>query len=176
MTESQRGAAFSDPARELLLLDVERVGVRHLKDGQEDCIEAVEPGREWQVGTITIRGNTVVKTSDITDAMLTKARPWYMSWQFWKKRPAFDPVAFKDDVERVARVYRNTGYYHASATADVVLPKEGDVVDLTVDVDEGPPTYVRQLDVELKGATLPDAERWEQRQYGRNILLFLEPV
>ena len=121
--------------------------------------EAVEPGREWVVGTITIRGNTVVKTSDVTDAMLTKARPWYMSWQFWKKRPAFDPVVFKDDVERIARVYRNTGYYHAAATADVVIPKEGDVVDLTVDVDEGPPTYVRQLDVELAGATLPAAER-----------------
>jgi outer membrane protein assembly complex protein YaeT len=121
--------------------------------------EAMEPGREWRVGTITIRGNTVVKSSDITDAMLTKARPWYMSWQFWEKRPAFDPVVFRADVERVARVYRNTGYYHASATADVVLPAEGDVVDLTVDVDEGPPTYVRQLDVELRGATLPDGER-----------------
>src|SRR5678815_2591836 len=63
--------------------------------------EAVEPGREWVVGTITIRGNTVVKTSDITDAMLTKARPWYMSWQFWKDRPAFDPIVFKDDVDRI---------------------------------------------------------------------------
>jgi outer membrane protein assembly factor BamA len=119
----------------------------------------VEAGREWAGRTITIRGNTVVKTSDITDAMLTKARPWYMSWQFWKKRPAFDPVMFKDDVERVARVYRNTGYYHAAATADVVLPKEGDVVDLTVDVDEGPPTYVRPARRRARGATLPDAER-----------------
>jgi 16S rRNA (guanine966-N2)-methyltransferase len=32
-----------------------------------------------------------------------------------------------------------------------------------------------QVEITFDGATLPDAERWEKRQYGRNVLLFWEP-
>jgi 16S rRNA (guanine966-N2)-methyltransferase len=41
-----------------------------------------------------------------------------------------------------------------------------------------PPGSVLTLQVEITfdAATLPDAARWERRQYGRNVLLFWEPV
>jgi outer membrane protein assembly factor BamA len=121
--------------------------------------EAVEPGRDRQVRSITIRGNDAVGRSALREAMLTKERAWYMVWQIWRPRPPFDPVVFRDDVERVRRVYRNAGYYHAEVTADVAVPDPGDLVDLTIDVDEGPPVHVRAVDVELAGEPLPAKER-----------------
>jgi len=121
--------------------------------------EAIEPGRDWRVRTVSIHGNDALAESKLTDAMLTKARPWYRFWQFWKPRPAFDPTVFRDDVERIRHVYRNEGYYHARVTADVVVPAEGDLLDLVIDVDEGPPVLVTSVDVELTGEPIPDKDR-----------------
>lgn len=120
--------------------------------------EAVEPGRDWRVRSITIRGASAVKAATLTDAMQTKARPWYRFWEFWKSRPAFDPVTFREDVDRIRQVYRNEGYYHARVTADVVVPPEGDLLDLVVDVDEGTPVMVSEVDVQLEGAELPSKD------------------
>ncbi len=120
--------------------------------------EAVEPGRDWRVRSITIHGTSAVKESTLTDAMQTKARPWWRFWEFWKERPAFDPVTFREDVDRIRLVYRNDGYYHARVTADVVVPPEGDLLDLVVDVDEGAPVMVTDVDVELEGAELPSKD------------------
>src|SRR5262249_2921461 len=103
--------------------------------------------------------NDALAEPKLTDAMLTKARPWYRFWQFWKPRPAFDPTVFRDDVERIRHVYRNEGYYHARVTADVVVPAEGDLLDLVIDVDEGPPALVTSVDVELTGEPIRDKDR-----------------
>jgi outer membrane protein assembly complex protein YaeT len=121
--------------------------------------EAVEPGRDWRVRSVTISGDDAVAESKLTEAMLTKPRPWYRFWEFWKPRPAFDPIVFRDDVDRIRQVYRNEGYYHARVTADVVIPPEGELVDLVVEIDEGPPVMVTSVDVELTGEPLPDKER-----------------
>jgi outer membrane protein assembly complex protein YaeT len=121
--------------------------------------EAVEPGRDWRVRSVTIHGNDAVAESKLTEAMLTKPRPWYRFWEFWKPRPALDPIVFRDDVDRVRQIYRNEGYYHARVTADVVVPAEGDLVDLVVDVEEGPPVHVTAVDVELTGDEIPAKDR-----------------
>ena len=121
--------------------------------------EAVEPGRERQVRSITIRGNEFLSRKQLREAMLTKQRPWWMVWQIWRPRPAFDPAVFRDDVDRLRRVYRNAGFYQARVTADVAIVDPGDLVDLTIDVDEGPSVHVRSVDVELAGEPLPEKER-----------------
>ncbi len=117
--------------------------------------EAVEPGREWRIGSVTIHGNDAVAESKLTEAMLTQPRPWYRFFEFWKDRPAFDPIVFRDDVDRLRQVYRNEGFYHARVTADVVVPQDGELLDLTVDVDEGPPVHVTSVDVDLTGEAIP---------------------
>jgi outer membrane protein assembly complex protein YaeT len=121
--------------------------------------EAVEPGRDWRVRAVEIRGNHEVVESKLTEAMLTKPRPWYRFWEFWKPRPAFDPIVFRDDVDRVRQIYRNEGFYHARVSADVVVPPDGELLDLVVDVVEGPPVHVTSVDVELTGEALPAKER-----------------
>jgi outer membrane protein insertion porin family/translocation and assembly module TamA len=121
--------------------------------------EAVERGRDRQVRSIAIRGNDVVSTSTLRDAMLTEQRPWYMFWRFWRPRPPFDPAVFRQDVARIGRVYRNEGFYHAQVTADVALVDSGDLVDLTIEIDEGPSVHVRSVDVDLAGEPLPQKDR-----------------
>src|ERR1700757_2289125 len=54
-------------------------------------IYALNPSRVYRVEAISITGNQHFSTSELASAMTTKTRPFY---EFWKKRPQFDPDTF----------------------------------------------------------------------------------
>jgi outer membrane protein assembly complex protein YaeT len=107
-------------------------------------VEALDPRRDWVVGSLVIEGADHVSAKDLTAVMQTKERTW---WALWRPRPPFDPGTFENDLDNVRATFRSRGYYHAKVGHDVELPAEGDVLRIVIYVDEGPP--VRVADVTL---------------------------
>jgi outer membrane protein insertion porin family/translocation and assembly module TamA len=119
-------------------------------------VDALDLGRDWTVDAIRFRGNDALSARMLRRAMVTQARPW---WAPWRPRPAFDPVAFRTDLERLRRLYRSRGWYGARVEHDLELPAEGEALTLVVHVDEGPRTTVADVAVDFAGAVPPAEAR-----------------
>jgi outer membrane protein insertion porin family/translocation and assembly module TamA len=119
-------------------------------------LDALDPAHEWKLRTVRFRGTRAVRTADLRHVMATKPRPWFA---LWRRRPEFDPVAFRTDLDRLVRLYRSLGYYHARVTHDLELPPKGDALTAVIYVDEGPPVYVERVNVTFGGAELPADQR-----------------
>jgi outer membrane protein assembly complex protein YaeT len=119
--------------------------------------DALDTQHAWRLGKLRFEGNHAVGTSALRDALLTRPRRWFALWQ---DRPPFDPYTFRTDLARIRALYRSRGYYHAVVRDDVELPAEGDVVKVTVVIEEGAPVKVTDVDLAIDGATLSaEAER-----------------
>jgi outer membrane protein assembly factor BamA len=119
--------------------------------------DALDTRNSWRLGELRFEGNHQVGTSALRDALLTRPRRWFALWQ---ERPPFDPYTFRTDLTRLRALYRSRGFYHTVITDDVTVPTKGDVVKVTVSIEEGPPVHVTDVDLAIDGATLaPEAER-----------------
>jgi len=119
-------------------------------------LDALEPSHAYRLAHLRIVGAHGVEPGRVREVMLTKPRPWFARW---RALPAFDPVTFRTDLQRVARLYEARGYYSAIIVHDVELPAEGDAVTAVVYVEEGEPVRVARVDVTLAGEPLPPADR-----------------
>jgi outer membrane protein insertion porin family/translocation and assembly module TamA len=109
-------------------------------------LDALDLGGDWQLRKLRFVGNRAVPAGSLRDSIVTKRRPWYALWRRW---PTFDPITFRTDLERIARLYQSRGYYHARITHDIELPAEGHAVVAVVYLEEGEPVTVERVDVEL---------------------------
>jgi outer membrane protein insertion porin family/translocation and assembly module TamA len=123
------------------------------------ALDALDPTVDWRIGTVVFEGNHALTTVQLQEATVSKARPWYRFWEFWRPRPPLEPAAFRADLDRLAQLYRNHGYYHVHIDANLELPAQGYVVRAVVSVSEGSPVYVASIEVELRGTELPEKER-----------------
>jgi outer membrane protein assembly complex protein YaeT len=121
-----------------------------------EALDALDPTRDWRVRRVRISGNQAIPTRRIRDVMVTRARPWY---KFWRSQASFDPIAFGTDLGRIEDLYRRNGYYHALVGHDVEVPARGDVVTAIVNIKEGPPVRVVNVDVGLSGVAIEPGER-----------------
>src|SRR5919202_1316641 len=71
-------------------------------------VDDLPPGKEWRTDGIEISGNKLYSAATLRGQMLTETRPWYL---FWQSAPEFDPVTFREDLERLRRFYEARGYY-----------------------------------------------------------------
>jgi outer membrane protein assembly complex protein YaeT len=114
-------------------------------------IDKLDPARQWRVEKIEISGNTKFSDSEILGEMLTKVRPRYL---FWEKQDVFDPITFREDLERIRRFYEARGYYHARVNYDLTEDSETGELQVKIDIIEGVPVIVSQVNVELSGSSL----------------------
>jgi outer membrane protein assembly complex protein YaeT len=121
-------------------------------------LDALETGRDWRLRALVFRGNHALDPDTLRRAMVTVPRPWYLRWRFWRPPPDFDPVGFRTDLDRLRRLYRSHGYYHARIAHDLELSGKGDELVAVVYVEEGPPVLVEDATVAFSGAPLPAAE------------------
>src|SRR5262249_21435503 len=119
--------------------------------------DALDTQESYRLGELRFDGNHAVGTAALRDALLTRPRRWFALWQ---ERPPFDPYTFRTDLARIRALYRSRGYYHAVITDDVTLPAKGDVVKVTVSIEEGAPVRVTAIDLSIDGVTMtPDGEK-----------------
>jgi outer membrane protein assembly complex protein YaeT len=114
-------------------------------------LDALDTQRTWKLGTLRFEGNHEVGSSALRDALITKPRRWFALWQ---DHPGFDPYTFRTDLGRIRGLYRGRGYYHAVVTSTVQVPEKGDVVNVTVSIEEGTPVRVTDVDLGIEGTTL----------------------
>jgi outer membrane protein assembly complex protein YaeT len=105
-------------------------------------LDEVAPGSVYSVGAIRVQGNAAVSGRAIRGAMLTSAPLWYKPWQ---RKPSFNPRLFRADLERVAMLLRESGYYQAEVGYD--LEVRGDSVTIVIRVDEGPAVRVAEVTI-----------------------------
>src|SRR5438132_10894686 len=124
-------------------------------------LEALEAGREWRLRALVFRGNHALGSGELRRVLVTAERPWYQRWRVWRPAPEFDPVTFRADLERLRRLYRSRGYYHARVAHDLELAAGGNALTAVVYVDEGPPVVVEDVAVSLGGTALtPVVREW----------------
>ena len=110
-------------------------------------VEDLDPNQEWKMKALTIEGNERVSGDALRAEMVTIPRSWYTPW---RAHPQFDPVAFKTDVERLARFYRAQGYYDALVSYDLEVVQEAEpLVSVRIAITEGMPVQVTQVNLEI---------------------------
>ncbi|HSK30172.1 MAG TPA: BamA/TamA family outer membrane protein, partial [Candidatus Limnocylindria bacterium] len=110
-------------------------------------VDALDPNRQWRVERIELSGNRVFSDDELKGVIVTKERPWY---RFWNERPAFDPVTFGTDLERLQRFYEARGYYDTTVAYDLDIDENRGLVAARVEIREGlPPVLITAIDVEV---------------------------
>jgi outer membrane protein assembly complex protein YaeT len=109
-------------------------------------VEELDAGRPWRVEKIEISGNTSFSGSEILRELLTKVRPWYL---FWEAENVFDPITFREDLERIRRFYEARGYYQTHVTYDLTADSQSGQLEVKIEVFEGPPVIVSDVHVEV---------------------------
>ncbi|HEX5022480.1 MAG TPA: outer membrane protein assembly factor BamA [Candidatus Binatia bacterium] len=107
-------------------------------------IDALDPARQWRVMRIEFSGNQKFPDDELTAAIVTTERPWY---RFWGDRPAFDPITFTTDLERLRRFYESRGYYRAVITYDLDVDQERGLITARFRIREGEPVRISEIDV-----------------------------
>lgn len=97
------------------------------------------------VRSIIINGNDVLTERQILGAMILKPTSYFSLTQL------------RDDLERLVTLYRENGYYFASARVEsLIIPSDSSAVDIVISVTEGHPTHIDTLTIEGNTAFTTD--------------------
>ena len=110
-------------------------------------LEELDAARQWRVEKIEISGNTKFAESEILNELLTKVRPWYLFWE--EAENSFDPITFREDLERIRRFYEARGYYQTRVSYDLTADPQSGQVEVKIEVFEGPPVIVSEVHVDI---------------------------
>src|SRR5262249_29156812 len=109
-------------------------------------LEELDAARQWRVEKNEISGNTKISERENLKELLTKIRPWDL---FLEAERSFDPILFREDLERIRRFYEARGYYQTRVTYDLTADPESGQVEIKIEVFEGPPVIVSEVHVEI---------------------------
>lgn len=103
-----------------------------------------------QITGLTFNGVKQIDKKALQNALVTKKGTWIP----WGKKRYFDRRQFDADLQRITAFYTDRGFPDARVTSfDVKLNDAQDKVDVTVNISEGEP--IRVADIQLAGFTPP---------------------
>src|SRR6266436_1297647 len=105
-------------------------------------LDQLKPDQNLVLDRIEFSGNQALSDPELMARIQTRPRTFY---QFWKKRPPFDPVEFSTDLERLQALYQSEGYYGAKISYD--LDVHDGMVTPHIKIDEGKPVKVASIAV-----------------------------
>lgn len=107
----------------------------------------IEEGGDLKIDDIIFEGNSVFKDKKLRKQLETKKDGWF-SWITGSGR--FDEKAFKEDLEKLRKFYRDNGYLDSEVDEDLVkFEFEGkNKVDIIITVSEGQLYYLGDLSIE----------------------------
>jgi outer membrane protein assembly complex protein YaeT len=95
-----------------------------------------------QVSSITFNGSKAIDAASLKAVIATQEN----SILPFSRSHYFDRLEFERDLKRIEAYYADHGYPHAKVTGvDVKLNKTKDHVDITINVNEGPPTLIESI-------------------------------
>jgi len=101
----------------------------------------VEEGRAYKFGDTTFTGYLVFKSSELYHAV------------DYKKGKIFNEQKYEDTIRAVQELYADVGRLHARVTPVKTLNPRTDLMDVRLEIIEGPISYVDHIDVEGNKAT-----------------------
>ncbi len=119
-------------------------------------IEDLPAAESYTIQRIDVEGARGVSRSAVRGVMLTRLPPWYTPWRRWLHRPVFNANLFRADLQRVAALLRESGYYQATVSHD--LDVHGDEVAITIAIEEGPLVKTASVDLDVVDFTPTAAE------------------
>lgn len=99
-----------------------------------------------RISKIKIKGAEAVSKQEIEQSIGTE----FPSIKFWVKKPEFNEEVLKDDMIRIQRIYANNGYYDTKASYELKYNKDETRVEITINIDEGEPVKLTELDLEYE--------------------------
>jgi len=109
----------------------------------------IAEGRKIRVKDIMIEGNTAVKDKAIIKTMKTKPRGWGFVWKVipWFRSGSFNQDTLTQDLERIARLYKNQGHLEIEARQDSLSYNQNmDRITVHLDVAEGPRFIIGRIE------------------------------
>ncbi len=118
----------------------------------------LQPSTSLKIIEISFEGNKTFRASRLKNQILTKEVPWYARLLFWQKKPSFDKTLFQTDLLRLKRFYESEGFLQSTIDDDVLVSDSShQTVKLKILIDEGDPTQVDSIAIQLVDSTLsPD--------------------
>tara|TARA_B100001123_G_scaffold67157_1_gene74987 strand:- start:6047 stop:8359 length:2313 start_codon:yes stop_codon:yes gene_type:complete len=157
--EADLAAAIPDVYRARGFLDVRVVHDTLLVDpatGKARVILTVEEGLQYRLTDFTIAGNEEFPDSVLTRFFGAERRGLLAGLLGGDSEeeavgPVFDAVAFNEGADEVRELYANQGFLYAEVfplvVKNPVLPGQPPTVDVSWEIQEGLPAYIRQVTV-----------------------------
>jgi outer membrane protein insertion porin family/translocation and assembly module TamA len=102
-------------------------------------------------------GVSAVSEEELEAHMRSRPRPW---WRFWRPHPPLDQERLSEDMDRLEKLYRQRGYYSASARYALEWMGERRSALAMIQVQEGRPVRVGERIIDLQPPEgLGEAER-----------------
>jgi len=113
-----------------------------------------------RVEELRFTGVEALEEGELRARLETSEAP-YWGLLFWREDPPFEEAALEEDLERIAEIYREHGYFEASARSQLRWDESGKRVSIEIDVVEGEPVRLERIDVTLADPATLGAEVWE---------------
>lgn len=104
--------------------------------------------RALQVRFIEFTGNEAIPAGELKKIMTTKEMRFR-----WFTKAHLDEQSLREDADRIAEYYRSQGFYHAEISRPEITPIGGNEVKIKIEIHEGPPMIISELELEVSGDT-----------------------
>lgn len=114
-----------------------------------------------ELSALKFEGNSELGAEDLERGLATRPS----SWVPFTRPSRFDTATFQGDLDRIRTLYRANGYFEARVLRIKVEPVSKNKVRVTVVIDEGQPSLVRDLGIEGQDDLPPDLKRDLKRPF-----------
>ncbi len=104
-------------------------------------------GVDPEVHSLRFEGNKAMSDATLSAQLVTEATAWYP----FAATKRLDIAALDQDMRRITAFYADRGYFDARIARRRIDKREDGAVDITVTVDEGPPTKIDRVAVGAGG-------------------------
>ncbi len=96
-----------------------------------------------EVRKVTFQGNETFGAGALRKAIASKPRPWFPPW---KRGETYNKPTLEADLKRLRKYYFDRGFLEAKASIeDIVEDDEKNTREITIAIEEGPPTLVQTV-------------------------------
>ena len=100
---------------------------------------------DYAISEIDFHGNETLTERALLEQMNTRAPTFLEKITFWKKNPAFSPVMFENDMERLHHYYQRHGFLDPGLDYSLNRDDQRGEMAITIDIQEGKPIKIRKI-------------------------------
>lgn len=99
-----------------------------------NMVLAIDKGEKVKISDISFKGNTVISDKKLRKAMKNTKQKFFLRFL---KRSKYIEEKYKEDLESVVNLYKESGYRDARVTADTLIKEDKKTISLAISLEEG---------------------------------------